>query len=132
MVAGQRHNPQRSTDYSKALIERRWQLRPRGQRSRRAQSCCICANSDYTFSNAPFVFPNIRNPGFFTTDATLLKKFHFSEVDSRYLEARIEALNVFNHANYGDIDNDPDSSTFGGVRGKTGQRLMQIGLRLFF
>jgi len=88
--------------------------------------------ADYTFSNAPFVFPNLRNPGSFTTDATLLKKFHFSEVESRYFEARIEALNVFNHANFGTIDNNPDSSTFGGIQQKIGQRTMQIGVRLFF
>jgi hypothetical protein len=30
---------------------------------------------DYSLSNASFVFPNVRNPGDFNTDATLLKKF---------------------------------------------------------
>ena len=125
-------DPQRSTDYSKALIGGDGNFVQGASAQGVLNRAAFVPTADYTFSNAPFVFPNIRNPGFFTTDATLLKKFHFSEVDSRYLEARIEALNVFNHANYGDIDNDPDSSTFGGVRGKTGQRLMQIGLRLFF
>jgi hypothetical protein len=87
---------------------------------------------DYGLSNAPFVFPNLRNPGDFSTDATLLKKFFFSESRERYLESRVEATNVFNHANYGTIDNNPDDATFGGINGKTGSRIMQIGLRLFF
>jgi hypothetical protein len=94
---------------------------------------------DYSLSNAPFVFSNVRNPGDFTTDATLLKKFYFSQDAARYLEARVEALNVFNHPVYntdpnqgGGIDNNPDSPTFGGINGKLGSRTMQIGLRLFF
>jgi hypothetical protein len=125
-------NAQRSTDYSKALIGGDGNFAQGSSAQGVLNPAAFTRTPDYTLSNSPFVFPNIRNPGFFTTDATLLKKFHFSEVDSRYLEARIEALNIFNHANFNDIDNDPDSSTFGGVKGKTGQRLMQIGLRLFF
>jgi len=92
---------------------------------------------DYSLSNASFVFPNVRNPGDFSTDATLLKKFQFGDNGARYLETRIEATNVFNHPTYGQpgqnaIDADPDSPTFGGINGKSGSRVMQIGLRLFF
>jgi hypothetical protein len=92
---------------------------------------------DYSLSNAPFVFPNLRAPGDFSTDATLLKKFPLADNAARYLEARIEATNVFNHPTYGTpgqntVDADPDSPTFGGINGKTGSRVMQIGLRLFF
>jgi hypothetical protein len=98
---------------------------------------------DYGLSNAPFVFPNLRNPGSFFTDATLLKKFYLSGDGERYLEARVEAINILNHANYGPIDNNPDSATFGAVQGKginqqqgfnlnNPPRTMQIGLRLFF
>jgi hypothetical protein len=93
---------------------------------------------DYSLSNAPFVFPNVRNPGDISTDATLLKKFQLGDDAARYLETRIEATNVFNHPVYGTpgqsvITNaDPDSPTFGGINGKTGSRVMQIGLRLFF
>jgi hypothetical protein len=91
---------------------------------------------DYGFSNAPFVFPNVRYPGAFYTDATLLKKFFFGESTERYIEFRAEAQNAFNHPyfdpsrNY--IDNNPDSPTFGGINGKSGNRTMQLGLRLFF
>ena len=88
--------------------------------------------ADYSFSNAPFVYPDVRNPGDFSTDATLLKKFYLGQDQERYLETRVEATNVFNHPVLGRINNDPDSPTFGGVSGKSGARIMQIGLRLFF
>lgn len=101
------------------------------------------ATPDYGLSNAPFVFPNVRNPGSFYTDATLLKKFYISENTARYFELRMEALNIFNHANFGPIDNNPSSPTFGGLQGKGQQlnngilpgnppRTMQIGVRFFF
>jgi hypothetical protein len=92
----------------------------------------------FTLSNAPFVFPNIRNPGAFYTDATLLKKFPLSAEGSRYFEIRLEAQNVFNHANFNQIDKNPTDSTFGAVLGKGGnpgdvsQRIMQVGARFFF
>jgi len=92
---------------------------------------------DYGLSNAPFVFPSVRNPGDISTDATLLKKFPLGRESARYLETRIEATNVFNHPTFGQpgqnaIDNNPDDATFGGVNGKTGSRIMQIGMRFFF
>jgi len=101
------------------------------------------ATPNYGLSNAPFVFANLRNPGSFFTDATLLKKFYISREADRYLEARVEAINVFNHANYGPIDNNPNSTTFGAVQAKginlqqgfnlnNPPRTMQIGLRFFF
>ena len=87
---------------------------------------------DFGFSNAPFIFPNVRNPGSFFTDATLLKKFPLSAEGSRYFEIRLEAQNIFNHANYNQMDNNMSNATFGGILGKTGQRIMQVGARLFF
>ena len=74
----------------------------------------------------------MRNPGSFFTDLTLLKKFPFSAEGSRYFEIRLEAQNIFNHANFNQIDNNMSDATFGGVKGKTGQRIMQVGARLFF
>ncbi len=95
-------------------------------------SSAFVRTSDYGLSNAAFVFPNVRNPGNFYTDATMLKKFYFFHSEARYAEFRLEALNIFNHPNYGTIDNNPDSPTFGGVNGKSGSRTMQLGLRIFF
>jgi hypothetical protein len=87
---------------------------------------------NFSLSNAPFVFPNVRNPGSFFTDATLLKKFPLSAEGSQYFEIRLEAQNIFNHANFNTIDNNPNDATFGGVYGKSGQRIMQVGARFFF
>jgi hypothetical protein len=86
---------------------------------------------DYSLANSPVFFSNLRNPGMFTTDASILKRFYIGET-SRYIEARLEAENILNHANFGAIINDPDSPVFGGINGKTGQRVMQVGIRFFF
>ncbi len=90
------------------------------------------ATPDFGFSSAPLIFPNVRNPGSFFTDATLLKKFPLSSEGSRYFEIRLEAQNIFNHPNFNNIDNNLNNATFGGVLGKTGQRIMQVGARIFF
>jgi hypothetical protein len=87
---------------------------------------------DFSFANSPVFFSNLRNPGVFTTDASILKRFYLSDNKARYLEARLEALNILNHPVFGNIIADPDSPTFGGINGKTGQRVMQLGVRFFF
>jgi hypothetical protein len=88
--------------------------------------------TNYSFGNIPYTFPNVRNPGGFSTDGTMFKNFYFSENRQRYVNIRLEATNIFNHPNFGSVINDPDSPTFGGILGKSGNRVMQIGARLFF
>lgn len=88
--------------------------------------------ADYTLANSPVMFRNLRNPGAFYTDASILKRFALGDNKARYFELRLEALNLLNHPNYGSIIADPDSPTFGGINGKTGQRVMQAGGRIFF
>ncbi|MBS1842365.1 MAG: carboxypeptidase regulatory-like domain-containing protein [Acidobacteria bacterium] len=119
-----------STDYSRALAVNGsfTNTNPLGV----FNSAAFVRTPDYSLSNAAFVFPNVRNPGDFSTDATMLKKFYFSQSETRWVEFRVEALNIFNHPNYGFIDNNPDSPTFGGINGKAGSRTMQLGLRIFF
>jgi Carboxypeptidase regulatory-like domain len=87
---------------------------------------------DYTFGNTPVMFRNLRNPGGFYTDASILKKFYMGDDKTRNFELRLEAQNILNHPVYGDIIADPDNPAFGGINGKTGQRVMQAGLRFFF
>ena len=91
---------------------------------------------DFSLANSPVFFSNLRDPGQFTTDASILKKFYMSDKKTRYFEARLEALNIFNHPVLGSngvgIIADPDSPVFGGINGKTGQRVMQMGVRFFF
>ena len=95
-------------------------------------STSFTRTADYSLSNAPVMFANLRNPGDFFTDASILKKYYLNDNQDRYFEIRIEALNIFNHPVYGPIIADPDSPTFGGINGKTGQRVMQVGGRFFF
>lgn len=87
---------------------------------------------DYSFANSPVYFSNLRNPGGFYSDDSILKQFYLSENRDRYFELRLEALDIFNHPVFGNIIADPDSPTFGGINGKIGQRVMQAGLRFFF
>lgn len=128
-----------SNSYSSALVANGGFVNTNAQGV--LNSAAFVPTPDYGLSNAPFVFPNVRNPGIFFTDATLLKKFRWSENTARYFELRMEAINIFNHANFNEINNDPSSPTFGGILGKGGcspripcqlPRTMQIGARLFF
>jgi hypothetical protein len=46
----------------------------------------------------------LRGPGYWRTDASLFKNFHFTE--TKNLEFRIEVVNLFNHVNLGQPDAD--------------------------
>jgi Carboxypeptidase regulatory-like domain len=87
---------------------------------------------DYTFGNTAKYFPDVRNPGGFSTDGTVMKNFYFSEDHARYLNIRVEGVDFFNHPNYGTLRANPNSIGFGGLNGKSGNRIMQIGARIFF
>jgi hypothetical protein len=120
-----------STNYSSALVD------ASGNFINQNPTLVLNANAfvrtpDFGIGNSPLIFPNVRNPGSFFTDATLLKKFPLSAEGSRYFEIRLEAQNIFNHANFNQIDNNMNDATFGGILGKTGQRIMQVGARFFF
>ncbi len=88
--------------------------------------------ANYSLANSPVYFANLRNPGNFYADMSILKKFYLGSDKTRNFELRIEAQNILNHPNFGNIISDPDSATFGGVNGKSGQRVMQAGLRFFY
>ncbi len=145
-AAGNYKNP--NVDFAKALVDPTGSFASGFVRQSFDQcppggvfNCSVFVRTpDFSFGNLPIIYPNARNPGGFETDATIFKSFYFSENRERYLEFRLEALNFFNHPNFGPVDNDPDSPTFGGILGKCanptqpncGFRIMQLGLRLFF
>lgn len=66
-----------------------------------------------TFGNLPINF--LRGPGYWRTDASLFKRFRFTE--SQDLEFRIEVGNVFNHVNL-DIPRDEESRIGSPVAGQ--------------
>jgi len=54
---------------------------------------------EWTLGTAGEYLPDLRSPGFWNLDASLMKDFHFSE--QRYVQFRWEAYNALNHQNLG-------------------------------
>jgi len=71
-----------------------------------------------------------RQPNFFETNANIYKDFHLTErIDFQF---RFELFNLFNRANYANVDmNIPDGS-FGAATGSHEARFWQLGGRLSF
>ncbi|HWE52187.1 MAG TPA: TonB-dependent receptor [Bryobacteraceae bacterium] len=72
-------------------------------------------------------------PGEFNTDLALLKNLKFA--DKRSAQLRIEAFNVFNHAEFfgpAAVQGNIDSPTFGQVIKAASPRLVQIALKIEF
>ena len=64
-------------------------------------------------------------------NAGLIKDFRI--VGDTKLQFRLEAFNLFNHANLNDPNTSVDSSDFGKIRGKYGDgRRIQMGIRFIF
>ena len=71
-----------------------------------------------------------HGPGLNNFDMALLKNFNFTE--SKVLELRFEAFNVFNHAQFFNPDGEINSSQFGLVTGARPSRIMQVGAKFLF
>jgi hypothetical protein len=72
-------------------------------------------------------------PGLNNYDMALLKNLKLTE--SKSLQLRLEAFNVFNHAQFfgaGAVDGNIDSSTFGQVLSAGPPRLLQVGAKFSF
>jgi hypothetical protein len=84
-----------------------------------------------TYGNMGFVYPWIRNPGYFNYDASLMKRFNFTE--RSYLQLRVEAQNVFNIRGLGPYDTTFGDAHFGYITsaGNT-PRIMQVSGRIVF
>lgn len=71
-----------------------------------------------------------RNPGFFETDASLLKDTVITERLS--LQLRFEFYNLFNYANLNGVDSNMADGTFGKSTSQANPRWMQVGARITF
>jgi outer membrane receptor protein involved in Fe transport len=74
-----------------------------------------------------------RGPGFWQTDASLIKRFAIDE--TKNLEFRIEVQNLFNHVNLGQPESFAGSGNFGKINGTNGnavQRNVQFAFRFAF
>ncbi|HYO81202.1 MAG TPA: hypothetical protein VES20_07365, partial [Bryobacteraceae bacterium] len=72
----------------------------------------------------------LRGPGAWNTDLSVMKNFRFDE--TRYIQARLEAYNVLNHANLNDPVLNLNNSDFNRIINRSGNRTMQVGLRFLF
>ena len=76
---------------------------------------------------------SFSGPGIDNYDMTLQKNWKFAE--SRSIELRLEAFNVFNHAQFygpSSVDGNISSATFGHVVSATTPRLLQIAAKMVF
>jgi hypothetical protein len=70
------------------------------------------------------------HPGGQSWNAALFKDFRFTE--SQRLQFRAEFFNFPNHPNWGGVDTNPRSGTFGKVTSKSSERNVQLSLRYSF
>ncbi|HLJ18148.1 MAG TPA: carboxypeptidase regulatory-like domain-containing protein [Bryobacteraceae bacterium] len=93
---------------------------------------------NYTYGNVGRALPDVRNPGFFNTDFSLIKN---TKIGERWnLQLRGEAFNLDNHVNLGypNVTFVPGpngqnvSSTFGTITSARDARSIQIGAKLLF
>jgi hypothetical protein len=74
---------------------------------------------------------NLRNPSFWTTDASLRKNFRI--VERLTTQFRFDVFDFLNHPNWGGPNSTPTSGAFGTITGKTNDdRQLQLALKLIF
>ncbi len=74
--------------------------------------------------------PNLRAPGISNLDFSLMRNHLVREHYN--LQFRAEAFNIFNNPHLSEPDSSVTSPTFGRVLGGTGNRSLQLGLRVSF
>ena len=70
------------------------------------------------------------SPGFQNWNLSLFKNFRITE--RTRVQFRADSFNWINHPNWGGVDRNPTSATFGKITGKGSERNMQLSLRFSF
>jgi hypothetical protein len=86
---------------------------------------------NFTFGNVSRFVGNLRAPGLVNIDFSLFKTFH--PVDRVRVQFRAEAYNLANHPTWaapGTTVNDP--ANFGRITSASGNRTVQLALKLYF
>jgi hypothetical protein len=73
---------------------------------------------------------SFNNVGFQNWNIALFKSFRITERHN--VQFRAEGFNFLNHPNWGGVDTNPTSATFGMVTGKSSERNIQLSLRYSF
>jgi hypothetical protein len=82
--------------------------------------------------NVPWVDSHWSSPGFSQWDFSLMKNFYLGK-ETRYLQFRVEAQNLFNHMNCGNPDYYLSDPTFGMINSQNGSpRQMMVAAKLYF
>jgi hypothetical protein len=84
----------------------------------------------FTFGSAPRTLPNLRGPGYFTTNLSLQRDFNFTE--NARLQIRAEAFNVFNRANFKIPGTTLGAAGFGIITSAEDPRQIQFAARIYF
>jgi outer membrane receptor protein involved in Fe transport len=96
------------------------------------QAVNIPAGQPQRFGNSPR--NELRGPGFWNVDLGLFRSFDLPH--NVRMQLRFEALNAFNHPNFGNPGNNiSDAGTFGFITGTTGnygERNVRLGVRVSF
>ena len=93
---------------------------------------------NYTYGNVGRALPDVRQPGFFNCDFSMIKNTHIGEKTN--VQFRAEAFNLDNHTNLGFVNTgfSPGanglnaSSTFGTITSARASRTIQLGMKLVF
>ncbi len=93
---------------------------------------------NYTYGTVGRALPDVRNPGFFNCDFSMIKNTRLRE--RLNLQFRAEAFNVDNHTNLGFVNAGfspgtnglNSSSTFGTITSARAARSIQLGMKLIF
>ncbi|HKD02054.1 MAG TPA: hypothetical protein VKB77_06490 [Terriglobales bacterium] len=74
---------------------------------------------------------HLRNPAFWTTDASLRKNFPI--VERLTMQFRFDVFDFLNHPNWGGPNSTPTSGAFGTITSKTNDdRQLQLALKMIF
>jgi hypothetical protein len=101
---------------------------------RRLNPNAFMDSSAFDYGNIPSSLSNIRNPSNVNYDLSLMKDFPlFSHDSSRYLEVRMEGLNIFNIRGFGQYNSKVGDSQFGLITAAGNhERNIQVSMRLIF
>jgi hypothetical protein len=87
----------------------------------------------YTVGNAPRTLPYINRPGQENAELSVFKEFPLPFREGMHLELRIEALNAFNHPQFGAPNTTVGSSIFGQITNQANQpRQVQLTAKFYF
>jgi hypothetical protein len=87
----------------------------------------------FNYGNIPSSFSNIRNPSNVNHDLSLMKDFPLSHEGRRFLELRMEGLNIFNIRGFGQYNTKVGDSHFGLITSAGNhERNIQVSMRVFF